>query len=257
MLIVSSAAYAGHLQLDSSFAWLGTPSALTMLSVAALAEVLAYYLPVIDNLLDTLATPATLIAGTIVSAAVMTDVPPIVKWTAAVIAGGGIAGLTQGLTGILRAHSTRFDGWSREPRHRDCGAWRCSSDILSGTDGAGCRSRAGHPVLVSGNTSAPPVISKSEIIGQPEVMPALARFDRACALAFFSRGACATVDGFRRDRATSPGHARIARRSPTRLQYLDVYTGTVDDSGLVELLRQARQRFTSTASGCFKCAAPQ
>ena len=110
MLIVSSAAYAGHLQLDSSFAWLGTPSALTMLSVAALAEVLAYYVPVIDNLLDTLATPAALIAGTIVSAAVMTDVPPMVKWTAAVIAGGGIAGLTQGVTAILRAHSTVLTG---------------------------------------------------------------------------------------------------------------------------------------------------
>ena len=56
MLIVSGAAYTGHLQLDSNFAWLGTPSALIMLSVAALAEVLAYYVPVIDNLLDTLAT---------------------------------------------------------------------------------------------------------------------------------------------------------------------------------------------------------
>src|SRR5215471_5858337 len=110
MLIVSSAAYTGHLQLDSSFAWLGTPSALTMLSVAALAEVLAYYVPVIDNLLDTLATPAALIAGTIVSAAVMTDVPPMMKWTAAVIAGGGIAGLTQALTGMLRAHSTVLTG---------------------------------------------------------------------------------------------------------------------------------------------------
>ena len=110
MLIVSSAAYAGHLQLDSSFAWLGTPSALTMLSVAALAEVLAYYVPVIDNLLDTLATPAALIAGTIVSAAVITDVPPMVKWTAAVIAGGGVAGLTQGVTAILRAHSTVLTG---------------------------------------------------------------------------------------------------------------------------------------------------
>ena len=105
MLFVSGAAYAGHLRLDSSFAWLGTPSALTMLSVAAL-----YYVPVIDNLLDTLATPAALIAGTIVSAAVMTDVPPMVKWTAAVIAGGGIAGLTQGVTGILRAHSTVLTG---------------------------------------------------------------------------------------------------------------------------------------------------
>ena len=115
MLIVSGAAYAGHLQLDSSFAWLGTPSALTMLSVAALAEVLAYYVPIIDNLLDTLATPAALIAGTIVSAAVMTDVPPMVKWTAAVIAGGGIAGLTQGLTGILRAHSTVLTGGLGNP----------------------------------------------------------------------------------------------------------------------------------------------
>ena len=110
MLIVSGAANTGHLQLDNSFAWLGTPSAVTMLSVAALAEVLAYYVPVIDNLLDTLATPAALVAGTIVSAAVMTDVPPMVKWTAAVIAGGGIAGLTQGLTGMLRAHSTVLTG---------------------------------------------------------------------------------------------------------------------------------------------------
>jgi Domain of unknown function (DUF4126) len=115
MLIVSAAAYTGHLQLDNNFSWLGTPSALTMLSVAALTEVLAYYVPVIDNLLDTLATPAALIAGTIVSAAVMTDVPPMVQWTVAVIAGGGIAGLTQGLTGILRAHSTVWTGGLGNP----------------------------------------------------------------------------------------------------------------------------------------------
>ena len=51
-----------------------------------------------------------LVAGTIVSAAVMIDIPPMVKWTAAVIAGGGIAGLTQGVTAILRAHSTAWTG---------------------------------------------------------------------------------------------------------------------------------------------------
>jgi hypothetical protein len=110
MLIVSIAAYAGHLPLDGSFAWLATPSALTMLSVAALAEILAYYVPAVDNLLDALATPAALVAGTIVSAAVMTDVPPMVKWTAAVIAGGGVAGLTQGVTALLRAKSTVLTG---------------------------------------------------------------------------------------------------------------------------------------------------
>jgi hypothetical protein len=90
---LSGAAYTGHLPLAQNLAWLGTAPALTMLSVAALAEVLAYYIPSIDNLLDTLATPAALVAGTIVSAAVMTDIPPIVKWTAAVIAGAGVAGV--------------------------------------------------------------------------------------------------------------------------------------------------------------------
>lgn len=106
MLIMSGAAYTGHLTLDNSFAWLATPFALTMLGVAALIEVLAYYVPGVDNLLDALATPAAFVAGTIVSAAVMTDLPPMAKWTAAVIAGGGTASLTQGVTTILRAKST-------------------------------------------------------------------------------------------------------------------------------------------------------
>src|SRR6185369_16496463 len=110
MLIMSGAAYTGHLSLDDNFAWLGTLSALTMLSVAALAEVLAYYVPGVDNLLDSLATPAALVAGTVVSAAVMTDLPPMVKWATAVIAGGGIAGVMQSMTALLRAHSTVLTG---------------------------------------------------------------------------------------------------------------------------------------------------
>src|SRR5262249_35844227 len=109
-LVVSIAAYTGHLSLDQNFAWLATPSALTALGVAAVLEVLAYYIPAVDNLLDALATPASLVAGTLVSAAVMTDVPPVVKWPAAVLAGGGAAGLTQAGTAMLRAKSTVFTG---------------------------------------------------------------------------------------------------------------------------------------------------
>ena len=110
MLVMSGAAYTGHLQLDNGFAWLATPSALTMLGVAAVAEILAYYVPGVDNLLDALATPAAFVAGTVVSAAVITDLPPMVKWTAAVIAGGGMAGIMQGMTAILRAKSTVLTG---------------------------------------------------------------------------------------------------------------------------------------------------
>ena len=58
MLIASSAAYSGYLHLDDGFAWLGSPSALIMLSVATLVEVAAYYMPFIDNLLDVVSAPA-------------------------------------------------------------------------------------------------------------------------------------------------------------------------------------------------------
>jgi hypothetical protein len=110
MLVVSVAAFTGHLTLSNGFAWLDTPAAIVMLGVAASLEILAYYIPGVDNLLDAIAAPAALIAGTVVAAAVMTDLPPIVKWTTAVIAGGGAAGLTQGLTSLLRAKSTVMTG---------------------------------------------------------------------------------------------------------------------------------------------------
>ena len=115
MLVVSAAAYTGHLPLGDNFAWLATPPALILLSVAALVEILAYYIPGVDNLLDTLATPAAFVAGTVVSAAVITDLPPMVKWAAAIIAGGGIAGLTQTVTTVLRAKSTVMTGTLGNP----------------------------------------------------------------------------------------------------------------------------------------------
>lgn len=115
MLVVSVAAYTGHLPLSDNFAWLATPAALVLLSVAALVEILAYYIPGVDNLLDTLATPAAFVAGTIISAAVITDLPPMVKWAAAIIAGGGIAGLTQATSAVLRAKSTVLTGTLGNP----------------------------------------------------------------------------------------------------------------------------------------------
>jgi Domain of unknown function (DUF4126) len=110
LLVMSGAAYTGHLTLSDGLEWLATPTALAMLSIAAIAEILAYYVPGVDNLLDAIATPTALVAGTIAAAAVMTDLPPIVKWTTAVIAGGGAAGVTQSVTSLLRAKSTVFTG---------------------------------------------------------------------------------------------------------------------------------------------------
>jgi hypothetical protein len=115
LLVVSIAAYTGRLELSESFAWLGTLPAMAMLGVATVAEVLAYYVPAVDNLLDTITTPTAIIAGTLVSAAVMTDLPPIVKWTTAIIAGGGAAGITQALTALIRGKSSVMTGGLGNP----------------------------------------------------------------------------------------------------------------------------------------------
>jgi hypothetical protein len=108
LLVASIAAYTGHLHLDENFAWLGSLTAMTMLGVAALVEILAYYIPAVDNLLDTITGPLAMIAGTVVSAAVITDLPPLIKWSTAIIAGGGVAAITQGVTTLVRAKSTAF-----------------------------------------------------------------------------------------------------------------------------------------------------
>ena len=110
LLVMSAAAVTGNLPLSEGFAWLATPTALAMLSVAAALEVLAYYVPGVDNVLDALAAPAAVVAGVIASAAVMTDLPPIIRWTTAVIAGGGAAGLIHGTSAAIRASSTVATG---------------------------------------------------------------------------------------------------------------------------------------------------
>ena len=115
LLVVSVAAYSGHLTLSTGFAWLGSAPALLMLAVAALLEIIGYYIPGVDHLLDALTTPAALLAGTIVSAAVMSDLPPMVKWSTAIIAGGGTAGLTQGATALLRLKSSALSGGLANP----------------------------------------------------------------------------------------------------------------------------------------------
>lgn len=115
LLIASIAAHTGHLQLDEHFAWLGSVYALTMLAVAATAEVLAYYIPAVDNLLDSITTPLALVAGACVAAAVITDLPPLIRWSTAVIAGGGMAAVTQGVTTMVRAKSTAFTAGLANP----------------------------------------------------------------------------------------------------------------------------------------------
>jgi hypothetical protein len=115
LLVAGLAAHFGHLPLNDSFAWLASTPALVTLGTAAVLETLAYYIPGVDHALDVIASPATVAAGVVASAAVMTHVPPAILWPVAVIAGGGIAGLTKGSTALLRAKSGLLTGGLANP----------------------------------------------------------------------------------------------------------------------------------------------
>jgi hypothetical protein len=106
LLSMGLAVKGGYLPSTESFNWIATTPALLMLAVAAVVEIIAYYIPVFDNLLDGLATPTAIGAGVAMSYTVMGDVPPMLKWTLAIIAGGGAAAATQSATTLLRGAST-------------------------------------------------------------------------------------------------------------------------------------------------------
>jgi hypothetical protein len=110
LLGISAAALAGQVHLASEFEWVGTWPALACFLTATILEVAAYYVPWIDNALDSIATPAAVVAGTLATASVITDLSPLSKWTLAVIAGGGVAGLIQTGTVALRGASTATTG---------------------------------------------------------------------------------------------------------------------------------------------------
>lgn len=103
LLVAGLAARAGWVPLIDSFAWLQSTPALVVLGSAAAMEILAFYVPGVDHALDVIAGPLTIVAGILVSASVMVDMPPQVRWPIAVIAGGGIAGITKATAAVIRA----------------------------------------------------------------------------------------------------------------------------------------------------------
>lgn len=115
LLIMSIASLSGSLTLSPEFEWIATYPALATFAIATICEIAAYYIPWLDNLLDTIAVPAATVAGTIVMASAVTEMTPLLKWALAVIVGGGVAGTVQGFTSITRVASTVTTGGVGNP----------------------------------------------------------------------------------------------------------------------------------------------
>jgi hypothetical protein len=115
LLVLSAAAVLGHWDLPTKFDWVENPQALALFGGATVLEIIGYSIPWFDHVLDILATPAAIVAGTVVAASVAPEMQPLTKWTIALITGGGAAGLTKGLLNLLRGGSTAATGGLANP----------------------------------------------------------------------------------------------------------------------------------------------
>lgn len=105
LLVLNLAVRGGYVELGGSFDWLASTPALIAFGAATALEIAAYYIPAVDHALDTVASPLAVVAGVLVSASVITGMDPFLKWTLALIAGGGLAGAVQMVTTGTRGFS--------------------------------------------------------------------------------------------------------------------------------------------------------
>lgn len=115
MLVASVAAHFNIIPLTESFSWLGSLPAIISFGTAAVVEVLAYYIPFVDNLLDTITTPLAVGAGTLLMTSVLPVDHELMKWIMGFIVGGGAAATMQSGSVLSRFSSSKFTGGTANP----------------------------------------------------------------------------------------------------------------------------------------------
>jgi len=108
MLVASIAAKAGIFPVQEGFQWLAGWPAIFCFGTATAVEILAYYIPFVDNLLDTITTPLAIGAGTLLLTSVLPIDSEMLKWVTGFIAGGGAAAAVQGGSVMTRLASSKF-----------------------------------------------------------------------------------------------------------------------------------------------------
>lgn len=115
LFTLSLASHFGIVPLNENWEWIGSNTAMIMLSVATVMEILAYLIPWFDNLLDTITIPLATIAGTAVMVSTVANLDPTITWALAIIAGGGTATAIKAGTSTTRLASTTSTGGVANP----------------------------------------------------------------------------------------------------------------------------------------------
>lgn len=114
-LLTNIAAMNGFLDVGENFQWLASWPAFWILITATIFEIAAYYIPFVDNILDTIATPVAIIAGGLLTTSFIQIDQPALQWGLGLIIGGGTAGVVQTGTNIARLTSTGATGGIGNP----------------------------------------------------------------------------------------------------------------------------------------------
>ncbi|MGD1865674.1 MAG: DUF4126 domain-containing protein [Phormidesmis sp.] len=112
---LNAAALFGGFTLPPEMAWLNSYPAFFGLLIGTLIEVAAFYVPWVNDALDTVEFPAAVIAGTYLTGTFAADLPTLMQWSLAIFAGGGSAGAIQGLTSVTRLTSNTATGGCATP----------------------------------------------------------------------------------------------------------------------------------------------
>lgn len=115
LLVMGIANISGYLTLSSGFEWIGSYPAVIVFAVATAVEITAYFFPYIDNVLNTISIPVSIVAGIIVTASVITGIDPILQWSLAIIVGGGVATATSLVSSGVHGVSTVVSGGAANP----------------------------------------------------------------------------------------------------------------------------------------------
>ncbi len=115
LFALSLTSYFTDFDLNESWQWIGSLAAVITLGVATLVEIFGYYIPWVDNVLDSLAVPLAAVAGTAVMVSTVAGLDPVVTWSLAIIAGGGTATAIKGAGATSRLASTATTGGVANP----------------------------------------------------------------------------------------------------------------------------------------------
>jgi hypothetical protein len=110
LLVSNLAARFGLVSVSDDFGWMISNTATFVLIVASIVEIASYYIAFIDNLLDSIALPASVVAGTLLTTQFLKINDPTLQWGLGILAGGGVAGTIQAGTSLIRLGSTKFTG---------------------------------------------------------------------------------------------------------------------------------------------------